>query len=154
MFYSVRFFHHWVITGQIYGALCPYVGPSVRWSVRLSARRSVGPSICPYITQIGCLIACWTNSTTSALSLTAVFTIFPAIFVDQCALFALHNNYQMILMIIKVYGAEIGVFMARLRGVTSGLSLSGDFCRFLAILVDRRTFFYHFIDLYMLKERG
>ena len=33
----------------------------------------------------------------------------------------------MILMIIKVYGAEICVFMASLRDVTSGLSLLGDF---------------------------
>ena len=47
---------------QIYKTVCPYVGPSVHWFVRLSASRSVGPSICPYITQIGYLIACWTNS--------------------------------------------------------------------------------------------
>ena len=50
-------------------------------------------------------------------------------------------------MIKKVYGAEICVFMARLRDVTSGLSLSGDFCPFLAIFVDQRTFFSHFLDL-------
>ena len=77
-----------------------------------------------------CVLVAPLRGATSALSLTAVFTIFPAIFVDQCALFALHNNYQMILMIIKVSGAEIFVFMAHLRGVTSGLSLSGEIAHF------------------------
>ena len=52
---------------------------------------------------------------------------FLAIFVDQCTLFALYNNKKMILMIIKVYGAEICVSMARSGGVPSGLSFSGDF---------------------------
>ena len=47
-------------------------------------------------------------------------------------------------MNIKVYGAEICVFMARLRDVTSGLSLSGDFFPFLAIYVNQRTFFSYF----------
>ena len=36
----------------------------------------------------------------------------------------------MILIILKVYGSEICVFMARLRGATSGLSLSADFTIF------------------------
>ena len=46
--------------------------------------------------------------------LIGVFYPFLASFVDQRNLFSLHNNYKMILMIIKVYGAEICVFMARL----------------------------------------
>ena len=47
-----------------------------------------------------------------------------------------------IMRIRKVYGAEICVFMARLRGVTSGLTLAGNFWPFLAIFVDQRTFFF------------
>ena len=50
-------------------------------------------------------------------------------------------------------GAEICVSKARLHGVTSGFSLPGDFCLFLAILVDRRTFFFHFFDLNKFKEK-
>ena len=44
-------------------------------------------------------------------------------------------------MIIKVYGAEICVFMTRLRGVTSGLSFSAVLSLFLASFIDQRTFF-------------
>ena len=56
-------------------------------------------------------------------------------------------------MILKIYGAEICVFMARSRGVTSVLSLSGDFCPFLAISVNQRTFFFHFLDLNRFEDK-
>ena len=59
---------------------------------------------------------------------------------------------QAVMRIKKVYGMEICVFMARLRGVTSGLSLSGDFCLFLPIFVNQRTFFFHFVDLNRFKD--
>ena len=45
-------------------------------------------------------------------------------------------------MIKKVYGAEICVFMAPLGGATSGLSLLRNFCPFLAVFVNQRTFFF------------
>ena len=56
-----------------------------------------------------------------------------------------------IIRIKKVYGAKICVFMALVDGVTSGLLLSSDFCPYLAIFVNQRTFF-HFVDLNRFKD--
>ena len=53
-------------------------------------KKVYGLEICVFVAPL--------RGATSGLSLSAVFTLFLAIFVDQCTLFALYNNKKMILM--------------------------------------------------------
>ena len=76
------------------------------------------------------------------LTASKIITLIKVIFFREQAVS--HAKFSVIMRIKKVYGAEICVFMAYLRGVTSGLSISGDFCPFLAIFVNQRTLFFIF----------
>ena len=58
-----------------------------------------------------------------------------------------------IMMIEKVYGAEISVFMAPLRGATSGLSLSTVFTLFLPFL-SISAFYLHSTTMIVASNRA